>query len=72
MLIQYIWQEASTIASGLRLPKSFVDQIILYDIRESQGFAITVAPSEILDAQKKLGSQEGIFPLLRAPPPRQP
>ncbi len=55
------WPEAQTIASGLRVPKSFADQIILQDIRESNGLAIAVGDSEILDAQKKLGAKEGIF-----------
>lgn len=55
------WLGAQTIASGLRVPKSFADQIILHDIRESNGTAIAVSDSEILEAQKKLGWQEGIF-----------
>ena len=55
------WLGAQTIASGLRVPKSFADQIILHDIRESNGLAIAVSDSEILEAQKKLGSTEGIF-----------
>jgi threonine synthase len=55
------WLGAQTIASGLRVPKSFADQIILHDIRESNGLAIAVSDSEILEAQRKLGSREGIF-----------
>jgi threonine synthase len=55
------WAGATTIASGLRVPKSFADEIILHDIRESRGLAIAVSDAEILEAQKDLGSQEGIF-----------
>jgi threonine synthase len=55
------WLGAQTMASGLRVPKSFADQIILHDIRESHGLAIAVTDTEILDAQKNLGSKEGIF-----------
>jgi threonine synthase len=55
------WLGAQTIASGLRVPKSFADQIILHDIRESNGLAVAVSDSEILEAQKRLGSKEGIF-----------
>ena len=55
------WQGAETIASGLRVPKSFADRIILHDIRESHGLALAVSDSEILDAQKILGWKEGIF-----------
>jgi threonine synthase len=55
------WLGAQTKASGLRVPKSFADQIILHDIRESNGLAIAVSDEEILESQKNLGSKEGIF-----------
>jgi len=55
------WLGAKTVASGLRVPKSFADQIILHDLRESNGTAIAVSDNEILDAQKQLGAKEGIF-----------
>ncbi len=55
------WIHAHTIASGLRVPKSFADAIILKDIRDSQGTAVAVSDEEILDAQLKLGKMEGIF-----------
>jgi len=56
------WIGAHTIASGLRVPKSFADQIILHDLRESNGTAVSVSDEEIIEAQKQLASQEGIFP----------
>jgi len=55
------WLGAKTIASGLRVPKSFADQIILHDIHESDGLAIAVTDEEITIAQKLLGEKEGIF-----------
>ena len=55
------WINAQTIASGLRVPKSFADQIILSDLRESNGSAVAVNDQEILKAQKKLAEKEGIF-----------
>jgi threonine synthase len=55
------WIGAQTIASGLRVPKSFADQIILHDLRESNGTAVAVSDAEILEAQKRLASLEGIF-----------
>ena len=55
------WQGASTIASGLRVPKPLGDVLILDDIRASGGTAIAVADSEILDAGLELASLEGIF-----------
>jgi threonine synthase len=55
------WEGAETIASGLRVPKSFADQIILHDIRDSHGCAVAVRDEEIQIAQRKLASSEGIF-----------
>ena len=55
------WQGAQTAASGLRVPKSFADRLILADIRASEGTAIAVSDAAILEAQKKLAAQEGIF-----------
>lgn len=56
------WINAHTIASGLRVPKSFADALILSDLRESQGTAVAVSDAAILEAQRKLGGREGIFP----------
>jgi threonine synthase len=55
------WINAQTIASGLRVPKSFADHLILQDIYDSNGTAIAVSDEAILAAQKKLAQLEGIF-----------
>jgi len=55
------WLDAHTLASGLRVPKSFADALILRDLRESNGEAVAVSDNEILLAQKQLGRLEGIF-----------
>jgi threonine synthase len=56
------WTNAHTLASGLRVPKSFADALILKDLRESRGTAVAVSDAAILEAQRKLGRMEGIFP----------
>jgi threonine synthase len=56
------WINAHTMASGLRVPKSFADALILNDLRESNGTAIAVSDEAILEAQSQIGRQEGIFP----------
>ena len=43
------------------MPKSFADQIILNDLRESEGTAVAVNDEAILIAQKQLANKEGIF-----------
>jgi len=55
------WTNAHTLASGLRVPKSFADHIILQDIYESEGTAIAVSDESILESQKQLAGMEGIF-----------
>jgi threonine synthase len=55
------WTNAHTIASGLRVPKSFADRIILSDIRQSKGTAIAVSDQAINEAQQELARSEGIF-----------
>jgi len=55
------WVGAHTIASGLRVPKSFADQIILEDIRQSGGTAVAVSDEALSAAQKQLAALEGIF-----------
>src|SRR4029450_11977278 len=57
----HFWLRAHTLASGLRVPKSFADHLILKDIYESKGNAIAVSDNEILDSQSELARQEGIF-----------
>lgn len=55
------WTGAQTIASGLRVPKSFADRLILEDLRESNGAAVAVSDEAITAAQNYLASKEGIF-----------
>ena len=55
------WTNAHTIASGLRVPKSFADHLILTDIYDSEGTAVAVSDESILESQKQLAHMEGIF-----------
>jgi threonine synthase len=55
------WDGASTVASGLRVPKPLGDFLVLKAVRESGGTAIAVPDSELLAAGIKLAAEEGIF-----------
>jgi threonine synthase len=55
------WENARTIASGLRVPKSFADQLIMRGIYDSKGTAIAVSDKAILESQGQLARAEGIF-----------
>lgn len=55
------WNNAATIASGLRVPKPFADHLILKDIYASGGCALAVTDEEIVAAMKEIASKEGFF-----------
>ncbi|MDC0034945.1 threonine synthase [Chloroflexi bacterium] len=55
------WQNASTLASGIRVPGAIGDYLILDVIRQSGGCAITVSDEEMLNMIDIVGSLEGFF-----------
>jgi threonine synthase len=57
-----VWENAQTLASGLRVPSAFADRLILRALRESHGTAIAVSDEEILRAGQEMSHLEGIFP----------
>ncbi len=55
------WDNAHTVASGLRVPKPLGDFLILEAVRSSGGTAIAIADEELIDAGIQLASEEGLF-----------
>jgi len=55
------WQNAKTVASGLRVPQAVADFLILRALRESQGTALSVSDDEMLAEIPRVGRAEGIF-----------
>jgi threonine synthase len=55
------WQNAATIADGLRVPAAVGDFLILRAIRESNGCAVAVADEELIEAANLIGSCQGLF-----------
>jgi threonine synthase len=55
------WENAHTVASGLRVPKPLGDFLILEAVRKSGGTAIAVSDDQLIDAGIQLASEEGIF-----------
>jgi threonine synthase len=55
------FENASTVASGLRVPKAIGDFLILDAIRASGGTAVAVSDEELVDAVGEIGAAEGIF-----------
>jgi threonine synthase len=55
------WENAHTVAAGLRVPKPLGDALMLDAVRKSGGAAIAVSDEDLLDASLELGATEGIF-----------
>jgi threonine synthase len=55
------YENAQTVAAGLRVPKALGDFLVLQGVRESGGTAIAVADAELIDAGIQLAAEEGIF-----------
>jgi threonine synthase len=55
------YEDAHTVAAGLRVPKPLGDFLVLQGVRESGGTAIAVSDDEMLDAGVQLASDEGIY-----------
>jgi threonine synthase len=55
------WDNAHTVASGLRVPKPLGDFLVLDAVRKSGGTAIAVSDEELIDAGIQLASEEGLF-----------
>jgi threonine synthase len=55
------FENAQTIASGLRVPKAIGDFLILDALRASGGTAIAVTDSELIAAVAEIGALTGIF-----------
>jgi threonine synthase len=56
-----MWPNASTMASGLRVPKPYGDYLILDILKKSKGAAVSATDDEILDATRHWAKVEGIF-----------
>jgi len=56
-----MWANASTIASGLRVPKPYGDYLILDILKKSNGTAVIATDKEILEATRHWSKVEGIF-----------
>ncbi|MDE2998735.1 MAG: threonine synthase [Gemmatimonadota bacterium] len=56
------WEDAETVASGLRVPGAVGDFLMLRAIRESRGTAIAVTDGALLACVDEMASSTGIFP----------
>ena len=55
------WEDAATVASGIRVPKAIGDFLILRAVRESGGRAVAVGDPAILQAVADCAEQDGLL-----------
>lgn len=60
------WENASTLAGGLRVPVTIGGRLMLQALRESEGTGVMVSDGRIFEAQQLLARSEGIFVSLEA------
>ena len=54
-----LWDDAKTIAAGIRVPVAVGDFLIIRAVNESNGFSITVSDNEIVNARDEISGSEG-------------
>jgi len=54
------WENPTTVADGLRVPRAIGDFLILRAVRESGGTALAVPDAAMIDGMLELGAAEGI------------
>jgi threonine synthase len=55
------WQNAHTIAAGIRVPAALGDFLILQALRDSGGFALAVTDEAIAAARQHVGARDGVL-----------
>jgi len=55
------WENAETIAMGIRVPAAVGDFLILDAVRESGGWAHAVSDADILSARERVARQDGLL-----------
>ncbi|MDA8020037.1 MAG: threonine synthase [Thermoanaerobaculia bacterium] len=56
------WENAHTVAPGIRVPRVFADDLVLAAIYESGGRAVAVSDEAIVEAMHRLSRLEGLDP----------
>ena len=56
-----LWENARTIAAGIRVPVAVGDFLIIRSINESSGFSITVSDDEILHSREQVSCNDGML-----------
>lgn len=56
-----LWQDARTVAAGIRVPVAVGDFLIIRAVRESGGFAMAVTDAALMDMRDQVAATEGLL-----------
>jgi threonine synthase len=56
-----LWEDAHTVAAGIRVPVAVGDFLILRAVRESGGFCMAVSDAAILEARDAIAAEDGLL-----------
>lgn len=56
-----LWENAHTVAAGIRVPIAVGDFLIIRAVRESGGFAMAVPDAEIMELRDGIAAEEGLL-----------
>ncbi len=56
-----LWQDAHTVAAGIRVPVAVGDFLIIRAVRESDGFCMAVPDDEIMAMRDRIASADGLL-----------
>jgi threonine synthase len=56
-----LWEDAHTVAAGIRVPVAVGDFLILRAVRESGGFCMAVSDAAILEARDVIAAEDGLL-----------
>jgi threonine synthase len=59
--VSEFYENAQTIAAGLRVPKAYADYIVLEIVKRSGGIAISATDAELIDAVRECATADGVF-----------
>jgi threonine synthase len=56
-----LWENASTVASGIRVPAAIGDFLILDALKESNGYALAVDDEHIINVRDLVSQEDGLL-----------
>jgi len=56
-----LWQDAHTVAAGIRVPIAVGDFLIIRGVNESNGFCMALPDDEIMEARNAIAREEGLL-----------